>query len=288
VRVSAVVTSYERPGHLARCLASLALQTRPPDEVVVADDGSAGEAWERIQAVVAQAPLPATLVTQEHRGYRAAASRNNGVRASSGELLLFADGDMAFLPDALATHLEAWDGDSRWTTGTYLPLTPAETEALPDPASLTADALESLWPPASDPRRQRLVEEEARFRAKRRLARALPIEAHLRKLPLRTCNALVPRPAFEAINGFDEAFQGWGCEDDDLALRLLLSGVWGRAVHTAARALHQYHPVEPTESVGGRAISVNNRYHKRRRWRRFVAERGLAAQAFHGDVAPEA
>ena len=40
MRSCLVITTHERADALARVLASLAGQTRPPDEVVVAEDGS--------------------------------------------------------------------------------------------------------------------------------------------------------------------------------------------------------------------------------------------------------
>jgi GT2 family glycosyltransferase len=84
--VSVVVAHYEQQVQLDRTLASLARQTRPPDEVVVADDGS------RVAPVV---PPGVRLVRQRDDGFRAAAVRNLGVAASTGELLVLLDADTA-------------------------------------------------------------------------------------------------------------------------------------------------------------------------------------------------
>ena len=40
MRISLIVTTYERPHALAAVLATVATQQRAPDEVLVADDGS--------------------------------------------------------------------------------------------------------------------------------------------------------------------------------------------------------------------------------------------------------
>jgi len=274
MRVTAIVTTYERPEFLARCLASLETQTRRPDEVIVADDGSGPEALAAAQAHVEACDLPAQLVTQPDEGFRAAASRNNAVRAASGDWFFFADGDLLFLPDAIEQHLALSEEGRLWTTAFAIPLTSEETEAL-DTAALRERGVGHLWPAAGDPRHAALLEQHERFERKRALARVAPLEAHLRKLPMRSCNASVSREAFERVNGFDEAYVGWGCEDDDLGLRLLLAGVGCRSALLAARALHQHHAREPLVEEGGRQVSPNHRYHKRRRWRRYVAERGL-------------
>ena len=39
-RVSVIVSTYNRSEHLRKCIPSLEMQTRVPDEVVIADDGS--------------------------------------------------------------------------------------------------------------------------------------------------------------------------------------------------------------------------------------------------------
>jgi hypothetical protein len=50
----------------------------------------------------------------------------------------------------------------------------------------------------------------------------------------------------EQVNGFDEQFRGWGCEDDDLAARLRLSGV---RIATALGFTHGYHLWHPPHAT---------------------------------------
>ncbi|MHC4198395.1 MAG: glycosyltransferase, partial [Planctomycetota bacterium] len=95
-RVSAIVTTYNRSGHLRNCIASLERQSRLPDEVVIADDGSDPEHVAAIERIMGASPLSVIYARQEHAGFRAAANRNNGVRHSSGDHLFFVDGDAAF------------------------------------------------------------------------------------------------------------------------------------------------------------------------------------------------
>ena len=85
-RVSVVVAHYDQPEELARTLAALRAQDHPADrlEIVVADDGSP-------EAPVV--PEGVRLVRQVDRGFRAAAARNLGVSASTGDVLCFLDAD---------------------------------------------------------------------------------------------------------------------------------------------------------------------------------------------------
>lgn len=87
--VAVVVPTRDRPDSLARCLGALGRQARPPDLVVVVDDGS--QAAGDVAAVVAASPL-ARLVRTEGEG--PAAARNCGATAAEGcDLVAFIDDD---------------------------------------------------------------------------------------------------------------------------------------------------------------------------------------------------
>ena len=46
------------------------------------------------------------------------------------------------------------------------------------------------------------------------------------------------------MNGYDENFEGWGCEDDDLRLRLRRSGVRIRSILPWTYTYHLWHPTD--------------------------------------------
>jgi glycosyltransferase involved in cell wall biosynthesis len=89
VSVSVVVPSRDRPAALGRCLAALAaLEQDVPLEIVVVDDGSRDEAG--VAAVVAAVPAARVVRTP---GLGLGAARNAGVRAATGDVVLFTDDD---------------------------------------------------------------------------------------------------------------------------------------------------------------------------------------------------
>jgi hypothetical protein len=75
----------------------------------------------------------------------------------------------------------------------------------------------------------------------------MPAPGWLRKLPARrwrgvmTCNLAAWREDLLAVNGFDEAYEGWGLEDSDLALRLLHAGVNRKSARFATPVVHLWH-----------------------------------------------
>ncbi|MCA9149631.1 MAG: hypothetical protein KDA92_10045, partial [Planctomycetales bacterium] len=59
-------------------------------------------------------------------------------------------------------------------------------------------------------------------------------------------NIGIHRADYERINGYDENFRGWGCEDDDLRLRLRSVGVRIRSILRWTRTYHLWHPKSDT------------------------------------------
>ncbi len=89
--VSVIIPAYNAAVTLRACLIALQHQTRPPDEILVIDDGSTDST-----AAVAKA-AGIRVIQQTHHG--PAAARNCGVRVAYGSLVLFTDADCEPLPD---------------------------------------------------------------------------------------------------------------------------------------------------------------------------------------------
>ncbi|NCD19890.1 MAG: glycosyltransferase [Actinobacteria bacterium] len=96
MRVSVVVPVLDDAAHLRTCLASLAAQTRPADEVIVVDNGSTDES-----AAVARA-FGARVVPEPVRGIPAAAA--TGYDSATGDVIARCDADSA-LPADWIEHL---------------------------------------------------------------------------------------------------------------------------------------------------------------------------------------
>ena len=105
-RLSVLISTYDRPDLLAKCLEGFHEQTMPVGEfeVVVVDDGSPGP---RTEAVLREAAghLPMTWVRIEHAGRSAA--KNLAVLMARGDLVLFFDDDDVPTPNLLREHLRA-------------------------------------------------------------------------------------------------------------------------------------------------------------------------------------
>ncbi|MBK6356027.1 MAG: glycosyltransferase family 2 protein [Betaproteobacteria bacterium] len=234
--ISVIVTTYNRPDALRAVLASLAAQTDTAFEVLVADDGSRAETAEAVAAEGVHFPVPLRHLWQEDDGFRAAAARNLAVAASCGDYLVFIDGDCILRPDFVAAHRAL--AEAGWfVAGNRVLLSEGFTKkVLQAPMIALHGDSRLMW---------------LGRRLSGAINRWLPLchfagQGWRKRQPqrwqgARTCNLALWRSDFDAINGFDEAFQGWGHEDADLAIRLLHAGVQRKDGRFATAVLHLWH-----------------------------------------------
>ncbi len=93
-KISVCIPAWNAAATLERCLRSLTRQAYPNTEILLVDDGST----DSTRAIAARFPR-VRVIAGEHRG--AAAARNSGAEAATGELLFFSDADCIHAPQAL-------------------------------------------------------------------------------------------------------------------------------------------------------------------------------------------
>ncbi|MEO5560115.1 MAG: glycosyltransferase family 2 protein [Dokdonella sp.] len=227
MQVSLIVTTYNWKEALALALDSIKPQSRLPDEVIVADDGSRADTAELIHAFARDFPTRLSHVWQEDNGFRLARSRNRAIAASRGDYLIVIDGDMLLHRDFVADHL-ALAQPGIFLQGLRLNATPAETARL---LAGGAPRFSPLMP--GEFRRKHAL--RLRWLARRKIA------GRQGGGQVMGCNQSYWREDLMRVNGFDERMQSWGREDDEAAARLDHTGIHGRPLRYAALAIHLYH-----------------------------------------------
>ncbi len=146
-RVSAVIPTYNRGPLIARAIDSVLAQSRPPDEIVVVDDGSVDDTAERIAPYLDRV----RYVRQENAG--SSAARNRGVEEAVHPWIAFLDSDDHWRPDHLrrmVNAIEATGGAARFYFGDTLGSGTEGGRSFWELAGLEIDGPYLLAPDASD------------------------------------------------------------------------------------------------------------------------------------------
>ena len=105
MRVSLIITTYNRPDALLLVLRSIEGQITLPYEVIIADDGSTNDTKEVVTSFQEKSDIRVIHSWQEDRGFRAAKSRNKAISQSSSDYIVLIDGDMILHPEFINDHI---------------------------------------------------------------------------------------------------------------------------------------------------------------------------------------
>ncbi|WP_431779316.1 glycosyltransferase family 2 protein [Microbacterium aurantiacum] len=202
-RVSVIVAHYDQPDELARTLAALAAQDHPADrlEIIVADDGSPHPV---------SVPAGVRVVRQEDRGFRLAAVRNLGVRASTGDILCFLDADTAPEPGYISAL-------------TRLPALLPDTVTVGRRRHADLAGVPVQTPVAEAVRGRELAEPAWLADAYARSRNLLDADDRSYRYVIGAVIAC-SRRLFDDVGGFDESFTAYGGEDWEWAHRAWQAG----------------------------------------------------------------
>jgi glycosyltransferase involved in cell wall biosynthesis len=236
IRASLLIATYNWPAALVVALASVRAQRRMPDEVIIADDGSGDETRQLIAREMESFPVPLRHVWHEDTGFRLATIRNKSMAVATGDYLIQVDGDLVLHPAFVDAHL------TFARPGSYA----QGSRAMLD-AKRTAEALSagSIRVGAFSPGVRNRVN-----------ALYLPALAGAVRGPTdplertRGCNMAFWREDIVRVNGYNEAIEGWGREDSELAARLQNAGVRRRNLKFSAVAWHLDHRTRSQDALG--------------------------------------
>lgn len=228
MKVTLVISTYNSPRYLALSLDSVFRQSRLPDEVVIADDGSSDETSELIARYAAKAPFPIVHQWQEDDGFRKTIIMNRAIAQAKGDYIIQIDGDIIMHRDFVKDHLTVASRGcfvcgsrvllSKKTSDCLLS---GEQKRIPIFVRLTTI---NCW----------RVPQIIKWLASR-------YRPHDVVRISRGCNMAFWRSDFISVNGYDENFEGWGLEDTDLVLRLYNSGLKKLNIKLGAVEYHINH-----------------------------------------------
>lgn len=228
MKISLIITTYNWKEALELVLCSARRQSRLPDEILIADDGSREDTRELIESVAPKMPVPTLHVWHEDEGFRRSAILNRAIGQAVGDYLIQVDGDVILHKHFVRDH-EGFAKPGRFCAGSRTHLS----------EELTREVFHS----------KRIDFRSWERGIKRPInAMRIPWLAHLlypeaaRYDDIRGSNLAYWRDDAIAANGYNEDIAGWGREDTEFVARLTFNGVKRRKIKFAAKQYHLYHP----------------------------------------------
>jgi glycosyltransferase involved in cell wall biosynthesis len=109
--ISVAMATYNGARYVGEQLASIAEQTRRPDELIISDDNSTDATRDIIQHFAATSPFKVRLLLNEER-LGSTGNFGRAVRECSGDVIALCDQDDVWLPEKLALIESAFEDES--------------------------------------------------------------------------------------------------------------------------------------------------------------------------------
>jgi len=239
MKLSVIVPTYNRPEALILNLKSLSKQSIIPDEVLIADDGSSETTKNAIVKFKNSSECNFDLkhIWQEDIGFRKPRIINETVRNSTGDYLIFIDGDCLAHKDFVKSHVENSEpnemlGGKRVDIGKKL-----TEKVLKSGKILPLFTVRLLIDSVINDTRK--AEEAILVRNTK--IRSLAGMERISNDGIWGCNFSVYKTLFYKINGSDEDFLDGSIEDNDLGIRVLNSGGKLKSLRFKANVFHLWH-----------------------------------------------
>ncbi len=230
-----IIPTYNWPEALELILLSITKQSKFPDEVIIADDGSTEATRHLVEHFQKDYPTKLRYLWHEDEGYRKTVIFNKAVASSNGNYIIQTDGDCILHKHFIKDHISAIEKN------TYI---------FGSRVSLKANIVKEVY-------RYKKINFSFFSRGLLRRGRNLyiPILAkrYQRELILskktRGCNLSYWKADFIAINGYNEDITGWGPDDTEMIRRMVFSGLYGKRLKFRGIIYHIWHKVSQKNSL---------------------------------------
>ena len=234
MKTAVIISAHTKARELGFVLAGYAVQTTPPNEIIVTQDGTDP----RIAPVIEHARtygLTITHLTQPHQGFGKCRALNRAIQHACSDLLIFTDGDCIPRNDFVQRFTELIRRGQFLAGGSHI--------NLPEHFYQTHDLTESI-------RNQSLFLystltqitgfHKSRFRLTRCTTLARALDQLTQRNAFSGANSAAFRTDILAVGGFDESM-GYGGEDTNLGIRLNNIGIRGIRARYSLVTLHLDH-----------------------------------------------
>ena len=244
MKISVIITVYNRFEYVENILKCLIKQSVQPYEVIFTDDGSKENLKEILKKYKEKCEFKIKYIYQEDIGFRKSKACNNAVIESEGNYLIFLDQDAIFPNNLIETFMQnkkenrfsilrvIWsENDERINIQKILEKNSWRYEEIIQKVSTNHFKILKKY---------LLRDKYNNFRYR--------IGLRDRGTGLMGIGFALSKKDYLEINGYDEDYKGWGGEDADLGLRLYTLGLKSVTFSTKIPSIHMCHPLDPTKS----------------------------------------
>jgi glycosyltransferase involved in cell wall biosynthesis len=235
MKISLIITTFNRPDALLIVLQSIERQSQIPYEVIIADDGSDDKTKKIIADFSDQSKLKIIHSFQEDKGFRAAMSRNRGISKASGDYIVLIDGDMALHRNFISDH-ERNAQVGYFVQGTRVLLSRNKTKEILENYDIPLHFFSTGLKNRKNSFHSNILSEL--FSIKKNYLSGL-----------KTCNVGFFKKDCISINGFNNKFEGWGREDSEFFARLMNKGILRKTLRFNSIQYHLWHHEASRESL---------------------------------------
>ncbi len=235
IKVSLIISTYNKPTYLELCLKSALRQTVMPTEIVIADDGSTADTAEVIRKYQSMKQVPIVHVWQEDDGFNLSKIRNKAFAQCQGDYLIQSDGDIIFDKHFVEDHINLAERGF-FVCGSRVYLTMDGTQQMLRTGSIkpkykymeSSHILNSI--------RIKILQPYFALRYGKKIDK------------LRGCNMAFWKDDIIKVNGYNENLTCWGHEDGELAYRLHFAGVKKKFLKNGGVCYHLWHKENSREN----------------------------------------
>lgn len=270
MKVSIIIAVYKDIESLDLIIEALKKQTYKNFEVVIAEDNNSDDMKNYVASIE---DLEVKHTSQEDIGVRKSRSQNNGILASTGEYLIFLDGDIIPYSTFVQGHVDLAQKD-RVLAGRRVNLNEKLTRKFRD-KSLSPYTLEKFY---------FLLGFTLMFDRNARFEQGIYISANSyiykkfmanrkRNTSLIGCNFSCYKEAMIAINGFDESYGESSLPDDmDLDWRFRAYGLKLYSCKNVANTFHLHHKKQDNPT----SQEQWDRFNRNKKEKKYICDKGLS------------
>jgi glycosyltransferase involved in cell wall biosynthesis len=252
MKVTIVITTYNWPEALKLVLESINNQIVPPDEVIIADDGSTEETKDLVNSFKLNSIFNIIHSWQEDCGFRAARSRNKAIAKASGDYIILIDGDSILHSNFVQDHIANAE-PGQFVQGSRVLLSKNQTKT-----AIEGKKIKFLF-----------FSSELKIRKNSVHSKLLSLIFSNKKNNMRgikSHNMAFYKNDCISINGFNNNFIGWGREDSEFVARLFNSGVIRKNIRFNAIQFHLWHTENSRISLGRNDEMLRDAINNRIQW----------------------